>query len=81
MGNNDKLPKKTDISKADGLLKQSALSAFSVKNPRKYLDTVTPFSSRTLLPALTSPPILGGAIPLPQDPLYVAVGYVENGYV
>ena len=80
MGDN-KLPKNTDISKADGVVKQSVLSTFSVKNPRKYLDTVTPFSSRTLSPVFSPPPTLGGAIPLPQDPLYVAMGYVENGYV
>lgn len=81
MGDN-KLLKNTDVSKADGVVKQSVLSAFSVKNPRKYLDTVTPFSSRTLSPIFSTPPTLGGAIAsLPQDPLYVTVGYVENGYV
>lgn len=80
MGGN-KLPKKTDISKADGVIKQSALSAFSVKNPRKYLNTITPFFSITSPPIFAPAPTLGGATPLPQDPLYVAVGYVENGYV
>lgn len=80
MGDN-KLPKDKDISKADGVVKQSVLSTFSVKNPRKYLDTVTPFSSATLSPVFSTPPNLGGAIPIPQDLLYVAEGYVENGYV
>lgn len=80
MGDN-KLPKNTDISKADGVVKQSVLSAFSVKNPRKYLDTVTPFSSRTLSPVFSTPPTLGGAISPPTIQLYVAVGYVAEGYV
>lgn len=80
MGDN-KLPKKTDVSKADGVVKQSVLSAFSVKNPRKYLDTVTPFSSRTLSPIFSTPPTLGGAISLPTIQPYVAEGYVAEGYV
>ena len=80
MGDN-KLPKKTDISKADGVIKQSVLSAFSVKNPKKYLNTLTPFFSITFSPIFSSSPTLGGATPLPQDPLYVAEGYVAEGYV
>jgi hypothetical protein len=80
MGDN-KLPKKTDISKADGVIKQSALSAFSVKNPRKYLNTVTPFFSITSPPIFAPSPTLGGATPLPPDLLYVAEGYVVEGYV
>ena len=80
MGDN-KLPKKTDISKADGVIKQSALSAFSVKNPRKYLNTVTPFFSITSPPIFAPSPTLGGATPLPPDLLYVAEGYVAEGYV
>ena len=80
MGDN-KLPKKTDISKADGVIKQSVLSAFSVKNPKKYLNTLTPFFSITFSPIFSSSPTLGGATPLPQDLLYVAEGYIVDGYV
>ena len=80
MGDN-KLPKDTDISKADGVIKQSVLSAFSVKNPRKYLNTVTPFFAGTPSPIFSPPFTLGGATPLPQDLLYVAEGYVAEGYV
>lgn len=76
----NKLPKNID-SKANGVIKQSVLSAFSVKNPKKYLNTVTPFFSITFSPIFSSSPTLGGATPLPQDLLYVAEGYIVDGYV
>ena len=79
MGDN-KLPKDTD-SKANGVIKQSVLSAFSVKNPKKYLNTVTPFFSITFSPIFSPSPTLGGSTPLPSDLLYVAEGYVAEGYV
>ena len=76
----NKLPKNID-SKANGVIKQSVLSAFSVKNPKKYLNTVTPFFSITFSPIFAPSPTLGGATPLPPDLLYVAEGYVAEGYV
>ena len=79
MGDN-KLPKDTDISKADGVIKQSVLSTFSVKNPRKYLNTVTPFFSRLPAP-IFSPVANSGVRPPVQDLLYMAPGYVAEGYV
>lgn len=76
----NKLPKNID-SKANGVIKQSVLSAFSVKNPKKYLNTVTPFFSITFSPIFSPSPTLGGSTPLPSDLLYVAEGYIVDGYV
>ena len=75
----NKLPKNID-SKANGVIKQSVLSAFSVKNPRKYLNTVTPFFSRLSSP-IFSPVANSGVRPPVQDLLYVAEGYIVDGYV
>ena len=75
----NKLPKNID-SKANGVIKQSVLSAFSVKNPRKYLNTVTPFFSRLPSP-IFSPVANSGVRPPVQDLLYMAPEYVAEGYV
>jgi hypothetical protein len=76
---------KTIIDEEEGIVKQSTDSLFSPKPYVKYLDT---FSTRGYsLPAKTAasmfstPASSGGVIPPPPDPLYVAVGYVAEGYV
>lgn len=76
---------KTIINEEEGIVKQSTDSLFSPKPYVKYLDTFSTrgysLPARTAASMFSTPINEGGATPLPQDPLYVAAGYVENGYV
>jgi hypothetical protein len=75
-----KPPIKVSIEDEDGLVKQAIYSAFSPKSPVKYLNTISPFPVRTP-PSIFSPVSNSTPqVPIP-DLLYVAEGYVENGYV
>ena len=75
-----KPPIKVSIENEDGLIKQATYSAFSPKSPVKYLNTISPFPVR--IPSSMFSPVANSIskVPLP-DLLYVAAGYVEDGYV
>ena len=80
MSKERKPPIKVSTENEDGLIKQALFSAFSPKSQVKYLNTMLPFPART--PSSNfSPVVNSGAKPPVQDLLYVAEGYVENGYV
>jgi hypothetical protein len=75
-----KPPAKVSIEDEDGLIKQATYSAFSPKSPVKYLNVISPFPSK--VPFSNFSPVANAGAKLPvQDLLYVAEGYVENGYV
>jgi hypothetical protein len=75
-----KPPAKVSIEDEDGLIKQATYSAFSPKSPVKYLNAISPFPSR--VPSSNFSPVANSGVQPPvQDLLYVAEGYVENGYV
>jgi hypothetical protein len=75
-----KPPVRVSVDDEDGLVKQATYSAFSPKSPIKYLNAISPFPAR--VPSLNFSPVASaGAKPPVQDLLYVAEGYVENGYV
>jgi hypothetical protein len=75
-----KPPVRVSVEDEDGLVKQATYSAFSPKSPIKYLNAISPFPSRT--PSSNFSPVSNPGIKPPvQDLLYVAEGYVENGYV
>jgi hypothetical protein len=75
-----KPPIRVSVDNEGGLVKQATFSAFSPKSRVKYLNTLLPFS--TIIPSSNPPSVINSGIkpPIP-DLLYVAEGYVENGYV
>ena len=75
-----KPPVRISVDDEEGIVKQAVYSAFSPKSPIKYLHTMLPFPARTSVSTF-SPVANSGARPPVQDLLYVAEGYVENGYV
>jgi hypothetical protein len=75
-----KPPSRVNAENKDGLVKQSTYSTFSPKSRVKYLNTMLPFP--TGVSSLNFSPVSNpGVSPPVQDLLYVAEGYVENGYV
>jgi hypothetical protein len=75
-----KPPVRVSVDDKDGLIKQANFSAFSPKSPVKYLNTMLPFPTR-IPPLIFSPVVNSGANPPVQDLLYMAPGYVADGYV
>jgi hypothetical protein len=80
MSQEQKPPVKVSVNGKEGIVKQAVYSAFSPKSPIKYIYTMLPFP--TGIPASMFSPIANsGANPPVQDLLYVAEGYVADGYV
>jgi len=75
-----KPPVKISVNNEDGLVKQATYSAFSPKSQVKYLNTMLPFPTK-ITPSIFSPVANSGVKPPVQDLLYVAEGYVADGYV
>jgi hypothetical protein len=75
-----KPPTKVSVNDEKGLIKQATYSAFSPKSRIKYLNTILPFPAR-VPSSMFSPNANSGVVPPVPDLLYVAEGYVENGYV
>jgi hypothetical protein len=75
-----KPPVRVSVDDEEGIVKQAVYSAFSPKSPIKYIYTMLPFPMRTPS-SMFSPVINSGANPPLPDLLYVAAGYVEDGYV
>jgi hypothetical protein len=73
-------PVRISVDDEDGLVKQATYSAFSPKSPVKYLNAISPFPVR-IPSSMFSPVSNSGAKPPIPDLLYVAAGYVEDGYV
>jgi hypothetical protein len=79
MSNILSLFKRTNVDEKEGLIKQSVESLFRPKPRKRYIDTLLNFPSQRY-----SAPPPSGITPIPQplpDILYVAEGYVEEGYV
>ena len=75
-----KPPVRVSVDDEEGIVKQAVYSAFSPKSPVKYIYTMLPFPART--PAsMFSPVANSGVRPPVQDLLYMAPGYVAEGYV
>ncbi len=75
-----KPPVRISVDDEDGLVKQATYSAFSPKSRVKYLNTMLPFPTR-IPSSIFSPVANSGANPPLPDLLYMAAGYVEDGYV
>jgi hypothetical protein len=75
-----KPPVRVSVDDEEGIVKQAVYSAFSPKSPIKYIYTMLPFPTR-ITPSIFSPVANSGANPPLPDLLYVAAGYVEDGYV
>jgi hypothetical protein len=80
MSKETKPPVRVSVDNEEGLAKQATFSAFSPKSRVKYLNTMLPFPAR-IPSSIFSPVANSGIKPPVQDLLYVAEGYVENGYV
>lgn len=76
---------KTNVGEEDGIVKQAVNSLLSLKPYKKYLDTVATrgysLPLRSLASIFSTPVSSGGVLPTPPDLLYVAEGYVAEGYV
>jgi hypothetical protein len=75
-----KPPVRVSVENEDGVIKQAIYSAFSPKSPIKYLNAISPFPAR-VPSSIFSPIANSGVVPPVPDLLYVAAGYVEDGYV
>ena len=75
-----KPPVRVSVDNGEGLIKQATYSAFSPKSRVKYLNTMLPFPTR-ITPSIFSPIANSGANPPLPDLLYVAKGYIVDGYV
>jgi len=75
-----KPPVRVSVDDEDGLIKQATFSAFSPKSRVKYLNTMLPFPTR-ITPSIFSPIANSGANPPLPNLLYVAEGYIVDGYV
>jgi hypothetical protein len=75
-----KPPVRVSVEDENGLITQATYSVFSPKSQVKYLNTMLPFPAR--IPSSIFTPVANSGVQPPvQDLLYVAEGYVENGYV
>ena len=80
MSKERKPPIKVSTENEDGLIKQATFSAFSPKSRVKYLNTMLPFPTR--VPSSNFSPVANSGVKPPvEDLLYVAEGYVAEGYV
>jgi hypothetical protein len=75
-----KPPVRVSVDDEEGIVKQAVYSAFSPKSPIKYIYTMLPFPMRTPS-SMFSPVTNSGANPPLPDLLYMAPGYVAEGYV